>query len=312
MLTDDDAGLLQIKLLGWINDQKSRYDFMREQAKMIRPDVLGKTDDEIEIILNKWIIDNNVSKVNAVLPAIYQKVKKMLMQNNKSDSDANVNKILRDLFYSMYILPEKPPTTTKIRQLVTSQIPSIRGRTDAVRQTTSQKVQGEYESAQRQESQEKLDNRIKEIEKQKALKGRDRSRDKYDDTYNPYASRTLATAFAREAPIAFATEAPPTSAVSIVAASDPYPQYYHHSDLDTNTSVGSHPLEHDPDFDVNDDDIDDFFNEKPSGGKIKLSRSNGKRGNKKKSIKRRGHRTKKGIIRKNSKKNKRIRKSIKH
>ena len=52
MLTDDDAGLLQINLLGWINNDKSRYNFMREEAKKIRADVLGKTDDEIEIILN--------------------------------------------------------------------------------------------------------------------------------------------------------------------------------------------------------------------------------------------------------------------
>ena len=232
------------------------------------------------------------------------------MQNNNSDSDANVNKILRDLFYSVYILQEKPPTTTEIQQLITSQKPSIRGRTDAVRQTISQKVQGEYDTARIQESQEKLDKQIKEIEKQKALKGRARSRDKYDDTYNPYASRTSTTAFATEAPV-FAREEPPTSAVSIVTASDPYPQYYHDSDLDTNTSVGSHPLEHDPDFDVNDDDIDDFFNKKPSGGKIKLSRSSVKHRHKKRSIKRKGRRTKKGIIRKNSK-NKRIRKSIKH
>lgn len=56
----------------------------------------------------------------------------------------------------------------------------------------------------------------------------------------------------------------------------------------------------------------DLYGDKPSGGKIKLSRSSVKRGHKKRSIKRKGHRTKKGVTRKNSKKNRRIRKSIKH
>jgi hypothetical protein len=391
---------IQGKLVSWIT-YNGRSKFMNAEAKLMLPQVLGKSEDERAPILNNWISENNNTKeANRPFPAIHKTLRKILFDVGRDNNEETMNKILRDLFYYVYILPkiEKQQSQAPARAVARAVEPARATTTPARVTTTTARVAAIPEEAIEQDRRKKRNDSIRERyrlmkindpvkyekhqrknfikqirfkirhsndkqfaqllgielteEQQRQSREqqqnsarkpfRSRSRDKKLNEFH-LTDEELNNILAilsdelQKRNISFDIDTVNVDNILNILLGvkgrnfDPDMAMARAMDMamlmdmdmydlddidDMDRASGPRaadplPQEYDQDLEVNDDDFNDYY-DKPSGGKIKSSRSSIKRRHKKKSIKRKGKQTKKDISREPSKKNRRIRKSIKH